>query len=357
MWEKCVGCGEGLFAGDSFCGNCGRPAKPAARPVPAAREPEEAAAGAGAPGVTAAGVTAPGVTAPGAGAPGPGLIRIRSTPDVPAEAQALAPAGPATPAPARAAQSGPASQLAAGAGLPHPRPGRTRLAGQAIADPVRNTRCLLHMLGQAALFAGIYVLIETAALILFLIIGFAAIGTGAAFRLELDSLALGALVLAVPFWLIPVPVLLGQWTLLAEGMAGASPSVLAGIRAAFLAHEVPLDSLQPLSLCPPGEVAREYLDLRRGRFRGYLSCFPHGRDLCIGWTFWLRMSPGRLIVMIIGRVARSMIGRADDIRQALALEATRALVAAMHSAALAGLAAATGEPAPDGAGDVTLRLG
>src|ERR1700690_315487 len=37
MWEKCVGCGEGLFAGDAFCGNCGRPVSPA---VPAAREPD-----------------------------------------------------------------------------------------------------------------------------------------------------------------------------------------------------------------------------------------------------------------------------------------------------------------------------
>jgi hypothetical protein len=23
MWEKCVSCGEGLFTGDAFCGNCG----------------------------------------------------------------------------------------------------------------------------------------------------------------------------------------------------------------------------------------------------------------------------------------------------------------------------------------------
>src|SRR5712671_1876808 len=37
MWEKCVGCGEGLFAGDAFCGNCGRPVTPS---VPAAREPD-----------------------------------------------------------------------------------------------------------------------------------------------------------------------------------------------------------------------------------------------------------------------------------------------------------------------------
>ena len=37
MWEQCVGCGEGLFAGDAFCGNCGRPVTPA---VPAAREPD-----------------------------------------------------------------------------------------------------------------------------------------------------------------------------------------------------------------------------------------------------------------------------------------------------------------------------
>ena len=349
MWEKCVGCGEGLFAGDSFCGNCGRPVKPATGPVPAAREPEGAAAG---------------VTAAGAGAPGPGFIRIRSAPDARAEPQALAPAGPAAQAPASAAQPAPAGQPAASTGPPRPRPSRTRLAGQAIADPLRNTRYLLQILGQAALFAGIYVLIATTALTLFLIIGFAAIGTGAALRLELDSLAPIALVLAIPFWLIPVPAQLGQWTLLAEGMAEASAMVSAEIRAAFLAHQMPLDSVQPLSLCPPGEVAREYLDLRRGRFRGYLSCFPHGRDLYVGWTFWLRMSPGQLMIMTIGRAARGMIGRGDDIRQALSLEATRALVAAMHSAALAGLAAATGEAAPDGpaghldgAGDVALRLG
>src|SRR5580704_147300 len=36
MWEKCVSCGQGLFAGDAFCGNCGRPTTSA---VPAGREP------------------------------------------------------------------------------------------------------------------------------------------------------------------------------------------------------------------------------------------------------------------------------------------------------------------------------
>jgi len=369
MWEKCIGCGEALFAGDSFCGNCGRPARPATTTVPAAREPEGTGAGR---------------AAAGAAEPGPGLIRIRSAPGVPAVPPAPAAGSADTPAaaggarpgqpgqptqagePRQTARPGQPGQPEAGSGASQPASGagRTRLPGQAIADPVRNTRYLRQVLVHAATFAGIYVLVELTLLTLLLLLGAADIGFSVAVKLELGSLAPVAVVLVIRFGLTPVPALLGQWTLLVEGMAEASQLVFGDIQAAFGAHQVPLDGLGPLTLAPPGQATREYIELRQGRFVGYLSCFPHGRDLYVGWTFWVRMSPGRLTTMIIGRTMRSAVGRDDDIHRELSLEGTRALVAAMHSAALAGIgtasaAAGPGGPAahPERTGGATLGLG
>ncbi len=90
MWEKCVSCGEGLFAGDAFCGNCGRPTTPA---VPAARGPER---GQSAQPDTAAEPIPPAVPAEPDGPPqlelGLGLVPTLGTPagSAPAAADALA---------------------------------------------------------------------------------------------------------------------------------------------------------------------------------------------------------------------------------------------------------------------------
>src|ERR1700722_19623482 len=80
MWEKCVGCGAGLFAGDAFCGNCGRPVTAA---VPAAREPD-------------------GLESAPLAVPAADLVQVR-----------IVPAGPDL-APSQQAESGPADSGPAG---------------------------------------------------------------------------------------------------------------------------------------------------------------------------------------------------------------------------------------------------
>jgi hypothetical protein len=409
MWDKCVGCGEGLFTGDGFCGNCGRPTKaadgPGGREAPGEPPEGPAAHGSRAPQQSA-------VPPARLGEPGSGLIRIyaRPTPPTAGAAAATDPApvaqaatdragrgeaGPlfclADPGPAAAgpgsfpgsaapAPAGPvvpqaeavpwpadlltppAGGPAGPAGSPQPdlRPpapaglavqpappslSRTRLGGPATFDPASNTRFLLQVLRQAAIFAGIYALIQTAALLCFLLLGLSGIGLGAAMGLEIITLKVVAVILVIPFWLIPVSALLGQWTVLVEGSRDTAKETFQRMSAAFSEHEAPVDSVEVHTVLPAGEDAREYLELRRGRFRGFLSCFPHGRDLYLGWTFWLRMSPARLLLLILGRRLRNP-GGGGDIDQALGAESARALVAAMHSAALAG----AGDTAP-GAGD------
>jgi hypothetical protein len=364
MWEKCVGCGEGLFAGDAFCGNCGRPVTPA---VPAAREPDglESAPLA----VPAADLAQVRIIPAGHDPAAPQQVPTSTDPTSPENATAPADGGAADsrgqpddsqrhpPARAATAESGPGL-------VPPVRPAATRLSGPANLDPIRNARYLGYVLRQAGLFIGVYLLIETV-LWLYLPLSRAAGTThGSALRLEIDSVWLVALALAVLFWLIPVPALLTEWSLLMERGSDAAQLAFEQINSAFGTHGAPLDSQRVRTVSRHGEDDREYLELRRGSFRGYISCFVHGADLYVGWSFWLYMSPLRLLMMVIGRNIRDAISRRNAIQRSLRFESARALVAAIHGATLAGIDAASDQLDPaspqlvrETAIDMNVRLG
>src|SRR3984957_4503256 len=420
MWEKCVGCGEGLFAGDAFCGNCGRPVTPS---VPAAREPdglesaplaapvddpgqvriipaahhpgaldqampeqarpeqarpeqarpEQARPGDARPGDTRPGHDAPAQDAP---APGPGVhdAGVRSPgvhgsavqPDATAgrmaREDATAPDGrsqvsgldlgvgtarrnrairPDSFRPENAGRRNGAAPAGRGEVA---RPARLRLSGPGTLDPVRNPRYLMYVLRQAGVFAGIYLLTEMILLLCVLLSAAAGTKLGPAVRLYMDSLWLVALVLAILFWLIPVPALLAEWTQVIGESSDATQTAFEHINSAFRAQDAPVDLVRVRTASRTGEGHREYLELRRGHFSGYISCFAHEHDLYVGWTFWLHMSPLRLLMMVISRNLQDVTSRGDGIYRSLRFESTRALVAAMHGAALAGIDAATSEP-------------
>jgi hypothetical protein len=410
MWEKCVGCGEGLFAGDAFCGNCGRPVTPS---VPAAREPdglESAPLAAPAdeqgqvriippanhpgapkqdrpeparPGHARPGHDAPGHDAPVQDAParGPG-VRDAGVRDAGVRSPGVH--GPAVQSDAGAGRTAPEDATAPDgpAGVPGPdvtagtawqnrairphgfrpenagrrggaapagragvaRPARPRLSGPGTLDPVRNPRYLMYVLRQAGAFTGIYLLTEMVLLLCVLLSAAAGTKLGPAVRLEMDSLWLVALVLGIAFWMIPVPALLAEWTQVMKEGSDATQTAFEHINSAFRAQDAPVDLVRVRTASRPGEGHREYLELRRGHFSGYISCFAHEHDLYVGWTFWLHMSPLRLLMMVISRNLQDVTSRGDGIYRSLRFESTRALVAAMHGAALTGIDAASSEP-------------
>ena len=244
------------------------------------------------------------------------------------------------------------------------RPPRPRLSGPGTLDPVRNPRYLMYVLRQAGVFAGIYLLTEMVLLLCVLLSAAAGTKLGPAVRLYEDSLWLVALVLAMLFWLIPVPALLAEWTQVIGERSDATQTAFEHINSAFQADSGPVDSLRARTISRPGEGDREYLELRRDHFSGYISCFAHEHDLYVGWTFWLHMSPLRLLMMVIGRNMQDVTSRGDGIYRSLRFESTRALVAAMHGAALAGIDAASSDPDPVGpqrgqetAIDMNFRVG
>jgi hypothetical protein len=414
MWEKCVGCGEGLFAGDAFCGNCGRPVSPA---VPAAREPDglesaplaappasppvdlvqvriipaghdlatpdqagPAQADPAQPGSAQADSAQPGPVQPArdqAGSAQADSAQEQSPKQAPVAVDPTSPENAATPenavaagSPAQSHDSQEQTQSLAGARESRPgtaapvRPAATRLSGPASLDPVRNGRYLAYVLRQAGLFTGIYLLIETVLSLCLLLSRAAGTTLGSVLRLEVDSLWLVALALAILFWLIPVPALLTEWSLLVEQGSDAARLAFEQINSAFGTHGAPLDSQRVQTVSGRGEDQREYLELRRGHFRGYISCFAHGSDLYVGWTFWLYMSPLRLLMMVIGRNIRDATSRGNAIQRSLRFESARAVVAAIHGATLTGIDAASDQLDPvrpqlvrETAIDMNSRLG
>jgi hypothetical protein len=120
---------------------------------------------------------------------------------------------------------------------------------------------------------------------------------------------------------------------------------------------VPLDSLQVRRLRLPGAGVRDYLELRRGLFTGYVACFSFGQDLYVGWTFWVTISPFQYVCMIIVRIWHSLSNRGSDLYTTLRYDSARAMRETMHSAAREGVDVAIGQLPGQGQGIVGSVIG
>jgi len=220
------------------------------------------------------------------------------------------------------------------------------MIGRGNFDPLFNRGYFQQVLRQVAIFAGLWFLIVPVSAALFLLIGLASGSTSgvlSALNTWSKLITLFSIALAILFWLVPVPALLSQRSKLLGNEADAADLVYQHVVAAFDRHQTPLDVLQEKPLHPPGEVRRNYLELRSNYFTGYISCFAHGRDLYVGWTYWIRLSPLRWMLMHIGRRIQEYNGCGSNVYQTLRFESARATVAALQSAVQEGTASATAE--------------
>jgi hypothetical protein len=282
----CTNCGTDLGAFDAFCGNCGQP-------VPSETDPLLL------PAAADAGATGPGVLAAvGEAAPNAVYVGTRMMYDK------------------------------------TPEPG---------FDPLSNVRFLTQMAQRAALYLVIFLFGATAGIVFFLVVGLVAIGLADGLTLFGVCAAAVALVLLAAFWFIPLPVQLSEWKFSVDGKAAAAPVVFEHIAWVLRERRTPLDSLRVRRLRLPGEGVRDYLELSRGLFTGYVACFANGMDLYVGWTFWFRLSPFRYVLMVLGRIWQSVINRGNDLYVTLRYDSARAMRESMHSAAREGIDVAVGQ--------------
>jgi hypothetical protein len=217
-------------------------------------------------------------------------------------------------------------------------------------DPIANTRYLTAVLARAAMYVIIYVIGAFLAGIFFTVAGLAVLGASTGIRLYSICGALIAIAMFFLFWLMPVPALLSEWKLTVDGKAAAAPTVFEHIVWTLRRHETPLDSAQVRRLRLPREGSRDYLELRRDLFTGFIGCFAWGQDLYVGWTFWVKLSPFRALCMRLARIWQSATGRGNELYSTLRYDSARAMREAMHSTAREGIDVAVGQLAPQGQG-------
>jgi hypothetical protein len=296
MEGTCVNCGFLLTAGDTYCGNCGQPA----------------------PAVAAA----------------------------PASAGWLNWGGP-TPQAAEAA-------AAVGLGTPNAQYLGLRLVydkePEGSFDPLGNTRLLVQFARHFLQYVVLYFLGGFVSAIVLLFLHLLGLPAGVAVTLLSIGALLTAIVFGCLYWLLPVPALLSEWKYSVDDKAAAAPVAFEHIAWAVRRRQTPLDLIQVRHLNLAGGQGRDYLELRRGLFTGFISCFAYGQDLYVGWTFFLRISPLRYLLMALARVWQTLKRQGTDLYVTLRYDYARAMREAMHSVAREGVDVAVGQLRPQGQG-------
>ncbi len=206
-------------------------------------------------------------------------------------------------------------------------------------DPLTNRRYLLRMVRQWFIFGAIFAIGAILSLIPTLLLS--AVGLGVVFILWSIVGVIVAVALWIAYLIAPVTALLSEWKLLVDYHGAGWQATITETQAAVQRRQVPLDSVQVRRVSLPDGESRDYLELRRGIFAGYISSFPQGNDLYVGWTFWLRLSPGRWLLMLIGRAFQEILQRGSDLHVTLRYESAKALRDAMHGAMHEGIESAT----------------
>jgi hypothetical protein len=298
--EECGSCGLPVLAADTFCGNCGQPT------------------------TTAAAVAAVTVPKPGDGAwPGGS-----SGPDL---------------ADAALGQATPNAQY-----LGH------RLVYKDVPegsfDPLGNSKLLMQFALHLLLYWVVYSIGALLGGIVLALFGLVIRNFSVAVVLWCIAAVIIGLAFACLYWLVPVPAQLSEWKFFVDGKASVAPVTFDHIAWALQQRQTPLDSVQVRRLNLAGGEGRDYLEVRRGLFSGLICSFAYGQDLYVGWTFWLRISPLRYLLMLLARLWQTLMRRGTDLYVSLRYDYARAMREAMHSAAREGVDVAIGHERPQGQG-------
>lgn len=153
-----------------------------------------------------------------------------------------------------------------------------------------------------------------------------------------EVLAIGSLLSFIVFWLVllsaRVDEPLGEWRTLIEERWQSADSAYAAIYATLRRRGIPVaaDAVRVRSDLLPPEVLNNRLVITDHHCQIFISLFPYGSSLYLGWT----MSRSRRGAALLGRFLRDLVGgmsgRTGPVERMLRAERARALREAVHAA-------------------------
>ncbi len=166
------------------------------------------------------------------------------------------------------------------------------------------------------------------------------------------ALGLLWLLLIVSYAFIPVWASISEWKFMVDDRAEVAEQAFEHIAWVLRERETPISRLRVGRVRLGQGASRDYLHCRLGVFQGVVSCFPFGRDLYVGWTFWWRLSTVRFWMLVVQRMFHAYTLRSSGLHWVLRYDRAKALREVIHSAARQGVDAASGGIEFQGAGTI-----
>jgi hypothetical protein len=136
----------------------------------------------------------------------------------------------------------------------------------------------------------------------------------------------------VAYLFIRIPVSLSEWKTLIEDKGPQAEDVFGDVAHTLRRRRVPVDSVRVRQISQPGHPRHDYLEVRHGILTGYVTCFPYGTDLYIGWTLWWRFSPFHYALMVVGRRWQILTVRGSELHLLYRYDVAKAMREALHAA-------------------------
>lgn len=131
---------------------------------------------------------------------------------------------------------------------------------------------------------------------------------------------------------------IGEWRVLLADRWEYSSSVYSAVAGVLAARSLPIrPTARRIYADPASRQVKNVLELKEGQYSAYVTVFPYGSSLYLGWMMWRRRSGAVLIGRLLADMVGSMFGTVDAVRVMLRTDRPRAMREAVHAACREGI--------------------
>ncbi len=152
----------------------------------------------------------------------------------------------------------------------------------------------------------------------------------------------GMAVSFVTFWLVLLTVRsaepIAEWRVLLPDRALSAESAYSQISGSLRERRFPIiTEVGAVATRSPLDGVRYRLVFRENSYVTYVSVFPYGTSLYLGWMMWRSRRGGQVVGQLLSDIVRSMFNRTDPELRMFRAERARAMREAVHAACREGL--------------------
>lgn len=131
---------------------------------------------------------------------------------------------------------------------------------------------------------------------------------------------------------------IGEWRVLLAERGQYSNSVYSAVAGVLATRRMPIRP-QPRRIYadPANHLVKNVLVLKEGQYIAYVTVFPYGTSLYLGWMMWRSRFGAGLIWRMITDMIGSIFGASDIVRVMLRTDRPRAMREAVHAACREGV--------------------